>query len=63
MRTKKGNDSGKVNEKYVNLLVQTFEKYKDISTLGGVVQENEQKETDETTLNVYKILVIFSQLA
>ena len=50
---KKGNDIGKVNEKYVNLLTKTFEKYKDISTLGGGVQENEQEEKDETTVNVY----------
>ena len=53
MRTKKRNDSGKVNDKYVNLLVQTFEKYKDISTLGGRVEEIEQEEKEETTVNVY----------
>ena len=52
MRTKKGNDSGKVNDKYVNLLVQTFEKYKDISTLGGRAEEIEQNENDESIVKL-----------
>ena len=52
IRSSKRNDIGKVNGKYVNLLSQTFEKYKDISILGGRVEENKPEEKEEMNVKV-----------
>ena len=37
-----------VNEKYVNLLNKTFDKYKDIDTLGRKGDDEEEKREEET---------------